>query len=202
MHGRPLNLLGCVKPIHKLSKWLLKSIIYVLMSFRPNLLLTLQMPSSCIAIRPSHTSNKSALSPKLFSARCVCSCSSAEGGEGYEEGCGWRIGGELRLSALGARDVGRKQGSNHTGVIFRRKIEGWWRCCDRKGHLPLCTVSLISAFSHWIIGFGRLRCCIWGRKARLCLVVNLEQTFRVLPFLFFAAGHLIWSISCPICRWL
>ena len=33
-----------------------------------------------------------------------------------------------------------------------------------------------------------------------CLVVDLEQKFRVSSFLFFTAGHLIWSISCSICR--
>ena len=84
VHGRPLNLFGCVKLVHELSKQLLKSIIYVFMSFRPNLLLTPWTPSSRIVISPSRTSNKSAPSPNYSPSVPVCSCSSAEGGEGIE----------------------------------------------------------------------------------------------------------------------
>ena len=34
MHSRSLNLLVCVKPVHEFSKRLLKSLIYVLVSFK------------------------------------------------------------------------------------------------------------------------------------------------------------------------
>jgi hypothetical protein len=121
VYGRPLNLLECVKPVHELSKRPLKPIIYDLVPFRPNQLLTLWTPSSLIALSPSRTSNKWAPSPSKKNKNKlapspnyllplpVCSCSSTEGGEGVEAGCGYRISGKLRLSALGAGDVGRKQ---------------------------------------------------------------------------------------------
>jgi hypothetical protein len=119
--GQPLNLLGCVKPIHELSKRPLKPIIYDLVLFRPNQLLTPWMSSSLIAlsslpyikqINPlSFQKNKNKLAPfpNYLLPIHVCSCSSAEGNEGVEEGCGYKIGGKLRLSALVAGDVGRKK---------------------------------------------------------------------------------------------
>jgi hypothetical protein len=114
VHGRPLNLLGCVKPVYELSKRPLKPIIYDLVPFRPNQLLLLHLAPSRTSNKwapsPSKKNkNKLAPSPNYLLPVPICSCSLAEGGEGGEAGCGCRIGGELRLSALGAGDIGRKQ---------------------------------------------------------------------------------------------